>query len=343
MLDRTAKAIMSPSAPMRHLRDAFRRPRRLVEGASLATDSWPLPPFISVEDAVQLVEDILEQHDPRDVLDAYARAFPLGLTPGIAIGATYAPTIGHAIDHIARYASRETGLDRIQLHRGDGLTFLVLSQHGDLRRLGMLEAEVGLGWIAERLRQMRPSASQAVSFDFRHAPIGDPARYDNRFGCHVNFRQEINALSFPTSWERINNPVGELDLFQLAKSRCERDIAVAQRMDSYGLMRMRVAEFIAATGRPPKLKELALQQGCSQRTIMRRLSVAGTNFQDLVDSIQMRRASEMLESLGASVEAAAERLGYSDASSFRRSFHRWFGVNPGEWRRGGRSPDRPAS
>jgi AraC-like DNA-binding protein len=178
---------------------------------------------------------------------------------------------------------------------------------------------------------------------FRHAPIGAAARYDDRFRCRVNFRQDLNALSFPTSWERIDNPVGELDLFQLAKSRCERDIAIAQRMDSYGSIRMRVVEFITATGRPPKLKELARQQGCSQRTIIRRLNAAGTNFQDLVDSIQMRRASEMLGASGASVEAAAERLGYSDASSFRRSFHRWFGVNPGEWRRRGRSPDLPAA
>ena len=159
----------------------------------------------------------------------------------------------------------------------------------------------------------------------------------------MNFRQETNALSFPTSWERTGNPVGELDLFQLAKSRCEQDIAVARSMDSYGLMRMQVSKFIAATGRPPKVKELARQQACSQRTIMRRLRAAGTNFQDLVDSIQMRRASEMLGASGTSVEAAAERLGYSDASSFRRSFHRWFGVNPGEWRRGGRSPDLPAA
>ena len=162
---------------MRHLCDAFRRPRRLLEGTSLAADGWPLPPLISVEDAVQLVENMLDQYNHSDVTDAYAGAFPLGLTPGIAIGATYAPTIGHAIEHLARYASRETGLDRIQLHRGDGLTFLVLSQHGDLLRLGMLEAEIGLGWIAERLRQMRPSPPQAVSLDFRHAPIGDPARY----------------------------------------------------------------------------------------------------------------------------------------------------------------------
>ena len=42
-------------------------------------------------------------------------------------------------------------------------------------------------------------------------------------------------------------------------------------------------------------------------------------------------ALEGLLQEGWSLEAAAQRLGYHDASSVSRAARRWFGVTPGQW------------
>lgn len=333
MPDQTARTLLSPSAPMQHLCDRFCRPNRVLERTSLAAQGWPLPPLISVEDMVQLVENLLDQQDPADVIDAYSESFVLSLAPGSEIGSTYAPTLGDAIGHLASYSGRRATLDTVQVCRGEGLTSVVLTPSVDLKRLGHLSREIRLSRIVEMVSRMYPGPAVPMSVEFRHAPIRTPEQYAHLFRRPVSFRQYTDACRFPTAWEAIANPIGDLDLFRFAQSRCERDIADAERHDSYALISVRIAELIAASGRAPKVKELAQQQACSPRTVIRRLKAAGTNYQELVDSIQMKRAAELLQTSDVSVEVAAERLGYSDASSFRRSFRRWFGVKPGQWRR----------
>lgn len=320
---------------MQHLCDRFCRPDGVLKDTSLEAHGWPLPPLIAVEDAVQLVENLLDRCDPAEVIEAYADAFVLSLAPGLEIGATYAPTIGQAIAHLAQYAGRRAGLDRVQVRHGGGQTYVALNPPVDLKRMGQLNREIALARIVDLVRRMYPGPTGAISVELRHAPLRRPEEYAELFRCPVSFRQWSDACRFPTEWEGVANPIGDLDLFRFAQSRCERDVAAVEDLDSYAFIRVRIAELIAETGRPPKVKELAHQLACSPRTIMRRLKAAGTNYQDLVDAIQMRRADELLRTSGASVELAAERLGYSDASSFRRSFHRWFGVKPGQWRRMG--------
>lgn len=331
----TARTLLSPSAATQHLCDRFRRPDRVLDGTSLAAHGWPLPPLIRVEDAVQIVENLLDQHDAAEVIEAYSESFVLSLAPGLEIGAAYAQTIGQAIGHLAQYAGRRTGLDTVQVRRGEGLTFVVLDPPVDLKRMGQLNREIGLARIVALVRRMYPGPPSVMSVELRHAPLRRPEQYADLFRCPVGFRQCADACRFPTEWEGVANPVGDVDLFRFAQSRCERDIAAVEDLDSSAFIRVRIVALIAETGRPPKVKELAHRQACSPRTIMRRLKAAGTNYQDLVDSIQMQRAEELLRTSGASVEMAAERLGYSDASSFRRSFHRWFGVKPGRWRQMG--------
>lgn len=79
-------------------------------------------------------------------------------------------------------------------------------------------------------------------------------------------------------------------------------------------------------------RQLCQQLGISRATLHRALKNSGTHFQVLLDREKLQRATYWLSVEHASIEETAERLGYSDASNFRRAFKKWAGCCPSEIR-----------
>jgi AraC-like DNA-binding protein len=70
----------------------------------------------------------------------------------------------------------------------------------------------------------------------------------------------------------------------------------------------------------------------SARAVRRTLRQMGTSYQELQDEVRRSQAVEYVSSSGLTCEQIAERLGFSDARSFRRAFKRWTGTTPNEYR-----------
>ncbi|RDS98780.1 AraC family transcriptional regulator, partial [Burkholderia contaminans] len=78
------------------------------------------------------------------------------------------------------------------------------------------------------------------------------------------------------------------------------------------------------------------------RTLKRRLHGEGTTFRALLAQARGAMAETLLGDARLSLAEVAERLGFSDLSSFSQAFKRWYGVPPGAYRsaaqrEGGRS------
>lgn len=87
--------------------------------------------------------------------------------------------------------------------------------------------------------------------------------------------------------------------------------------------------------REPTLACTAARMGFSVRTLQRRLHDAGVRFSVLRDEARCDAACRMLEAHALPIHDIATRLGFADASSFSRSFQRWMGMTPREFRRRG--------
>lgn len=79
-------------------------------------------------------------------------------------------------------------------------------------------------------------------------------------------------------------------------------------------------------------RQLCQQLGISHATLHRALKNSGTHFKVLLDREKLQRATYWLSVQQASIDETAERLGYSDASNFRRAFKKWAGCCPSEIR-----------
>ena len=90
---------------------------------------------------------------------------------------------------------------------------------------------------------------------------------------------------------------------------------------------------ILSAGEFLKIKEVSDQLHITERTLRRRLSVEGTDFRTLFDSIRNTLAQNYLSNTSLSVVEIAHRLGYGEATNFHRAFQRWNEMTPSEYRR----------
>ncbi|MFT5760565.1 MAG: AraC-like DNA-binding protein [Oleiphilaceae bacterium] len=73
---------------------------------------------------------------------------------------------------------------------------------------------------------------------------------------------------------------------------------------------------------------LANELCISPRTLRRQLQESNTSYKMLLESERKRVALSQIKKTEVTIEELAEKLGYSDASSFSRAFKRWYGVSP---------------
>jgi len=85
----------------------------------------------------------------------------------------------------------------------------------------------------------------------------------------------------------------------------------------------------------PTIGQVARAMCLSERTLQRRLAQEGVKFSTLLDEVRLQLASRYLEAGRASLTEIAYLLGFADPNSFFRSFKRWTGVTPDNYRQGG--------
>jgi AraC-like DNA-binding protein len=120
------------------------------------------------------------------------------------------------------------------------------------------------------------------------------------------------------------------EAMRLALRECERQLSVQQEG---GSVTQRVQRRLASCqGEYPSLEQLAEQEHMSMRTLMRRLGDEGTNYQQLLDTVREELACWLLIQTPMPVEDIAARVGYGDTSNFSRTFRRWVGMTPREFR-----------
>ena len=70
----------------------------------------------------------------------------------------------------------------------------------------------------------------------------------------------------------------------------------------------------------------------SAPTLRRRLKREGTTFQQLKDTCRCEAAKDYLGRSDLSINAVARQMGFTDPSAFHRSFKKWTGKTPGDYR-----------
>jgi len=114
----------------------------------------------------------------------------------------------------------------------------------------------------------------------------------------------------------------------MLRAAAQRELTVIGHADTRSIVELLVSEDGKLLGR----REVSNKLGVSERSLDRMLAREGLRFSEMVGSRRLEKAKRLLLS-GNTVEKSAELLGYSEARSFRRAFHKATGMSPFDFRK----------
>lgn len=156
------------------------------------------------------------------------------------------------------------------------------------------------------------------------------AAYEAMFGCPVHFGAATMEWHFDAAVLGVPLPNANPITAEMCAQMCER-LLPSLPEESHLERSIRTACFNSG-GDFPALDEMAVRLGLSARTLQRRLTELGRHYQEIVDEVRTSLAVELLTQSALSVEEVAQRVGFSEASNFRKAFRKWTGRSPGEYR-----------
>jgi AraC-like DNA-binding protein len=149
--------------------------------------------------------------------------------------------------------------------------------------------------------------------------------YRELFGCPIFFNQDRDLFRINFPFEDVPTAMGNPLLAAICKQQCRELMAKFKGSDKLvGVIR---DTLIASPGQFPRLPKIAGQLAMSPRTLHRRLQERNTTYQRILDEIRVELAKEYIVTTNLSVDQIASRIGFSDATTFRRAFKKWTGLS----------------
>ncbi len=183
-----------------------------------------------------------------------------------------------------------------------------------------------------------PFPSRAMYFPYEAPPHA--SAYRAVFACPVHFDSDVMEWHFDASVLEATCPNASAPTARICRDFCERVLSSGPGQSA--LQREVRSVCLARQGRDSTAARVAAELGLSLRTLHRRLRAEGASFQRLLDEVRSSIAVEYLTNTGMAVEEIGDRLGFADASNFRKAFRRWAGRSPGAYRRAHASPSDAA-
>ncbi len=152
-----------------------------------------------------------------------------------------------------------------------------------------------------------------------------------RFQTQINYDHHENSVIFPARYLEYPIIQTEETLRGFLKTAPYQLLVM---VDDSGSLKNQVVALIGQnfSMSPPSAEKVARTLNMSLSTLRRRLLEEGTTFQKIKDECRKNSAIKYMGSPQLSILDVAELMGFDEPSAFFRSFKRWTGMTPGEYR-----------
>jgi len=160
----------------------------------------------------------------------------------------------------------------------------------------------------------------------------DADLYRTLFQADIKFGQAENALVFPARYLEAPLVQNETSLWDFLHTAPYQLLVMVD--DHHSLKSQVIALFGKDFSRElPGADEVAHALNMSVSTLRRRLQDEATSFQRIKDECRKEAAVIYMNSPQLSINEVARLMGFDEPSAFFRSFKKWTGMTPGDYRR----------
>ncbi|MGW6262382.1 AraC family transcriptional regulator [Streptomyces sp. NPDC055085] len=259
-----------------------------------------------------------------------ARSVRLGSLRVVGLLAMHASTLAEALTYLVRYQRLVSEAGVVTVCSGpNGDMYIRYAPWPGVRGLLPQQVDAVLGAIILQAGWLRGRRLTPAAVGLRHPPQGDLSAYAELFGIMPRFRVAVNELRIAARDLAAPLPSADAELCRMHNELADRLLTALPESNRTSAVAARWLSLRPAAA--ARIDDLAVAMGTSVRSLQRQLKDDGITWQQLVDTARREQLVGLLDR-GCSLEEAARRLGYHDASSLSRAARRWFGVTPGQLR-----------
>jgi AraC-like DNA-binding protein len=258
-----------------------------------------------------------------------SEALPVGSFDVLSYTLYASASIGDALRRLVRYNRLLHDVAELDLQVGaeDARLLFRLGPEGTPRQ----QAEFSLGVFLSFCRAATGVDVTPLRVEFSHAAPADLSEQKRVFRCPLSFEETRNALVLPLHTLELPLLSTNPGLCAVLERRLDELLAELPPGES---VVARVKRLIAAElcGGEPTAEAVARRMRATPRTLHRWLSAEGTSYREILEGLRRTLALRYLAEDRLAIGETAYLLGFSDASAFHRSFKRWTGKTPAQYR-----------
>ncbi|WP_371193158.1 helix-turn-helix domain-containing protein [Glaciecola sp. SC05] len=286
---------------------------------------------ISTEQFDGLIHDVLTQTEIQHLGLLVGQRLHIAHHGAFGLGILNGRSLREIIDFVQEYLiTRVPFIEITTFEEGNEIIVLANDSHwsGAMHRFVIEAVSLAMFNLFLALKQRHPEISiNRLFFDY------DKPTYHKKYQLFatssIEYNHGFSGLAFDLKWADFALKDVDPMSFEQARQLCEAEkLKFSQHMSVSGRVRQCI---IANESEFPSLQAIADKLFMSPRTLHRELAKEGTNFKEIVEQFQAKKAREYLLAYGYPVSKAAMLLGYSDTANFRRAFKRWYGCSPSEY------------
>lgn len=266
--------------------------------------------------------------DPALALDVVRHTNP---TTFHALGFSLAAsaTVAEAFERVARYFRLVTEAARTTVSSDSKtLRFEVQLDPGTDTSPEAIDAILGIS-----VRMGRALAGRKLNpllVEMRRKAPADPAPYQRYFRSAIRFDASTDSLTFDAAACNLPLPAANPELARVNEAIAAQHLAALEATDI--VLRVRTQLVQALPRGEPSQASVARSLGLSLRNMQRLLEQAGTTYTATLDAVRKQLALSYIEDTRYSLGEITYLLGFAEPSTFSRSFKRWHGISPRDYR-----------
>lgn len=240
-------------------------------------------------------------------------------------------SVKQSLHYLERYSYCLSNLGRFSVERQSHYYCLSMNHWAEFATPVRISMSAALACVVKLLRfQTLDIGLVQVSLSCEKPK--DPKVFTDYFKCDVLFDQPADFLKFDrrrisTSLVTANRKIVK----QLEKQVIE-ELSLLQRVDLSAQVYSKLCELL-----PKGLasqERIAREMNMSVRKLQGQLKQERTTYKAIAEYVRQGLAIEYMSDDRISLSEVAYRIGFSNASNFSRTFKRWYGASPSEFRRG---------
>lgn len=249
---------------------------------------------------------------------------------GLGFSCAVSDTLYDAFMRLVRYYRIITSAGEIILEEGDERVRLLYCIPGKRGAAAPASLDAALALFLQLCRITRGDRFDPILVELQRATPNNTQPFDDYFRCPIKYDCTENALCFDL--HDLHQPLAMANP-ELARANDQVIINYLKRHDQSDLInQVRSTIIDSLPSGVPSQESVAQSLNSSPRTLQRKLKALNQTYSELLDTIRSELAQQYLAVPSRNIGEVAYLLGFSEPGNFARSFRKWTGKTPAQFR-----------